>query len=177
MQTKDRQKMCSSCEGRIPFDAEICPYCANEQQSHAPSMNSSELHHQSLQDSLTALYSPPYAGKTSLPSEEKKEFQNRPKSQTLKEPMAEKRFNQASASFGIPTIPSEAAHEPQADEAKSSFLPIFLLSLAANLLTVGLLQLLFSENGFLRLEWNSSYWFVYCLAALPLFFFGFKKLS
>jgi hypothetical protein len=40
---------------------------------------------------------------------------------------------------------------------------------------LGLLQLFFSDSGKLKLEWDSSYWFVYCLAAAPLVLLGFKK--
>lgn len=142
-------------------------------------MNSAkELHHQSLQDSLTALYSPPYSGKSTglmTPPLEKKEFLNSRKSEFPQEPMAEKRFTQPSATFGAPTIPMNSSEEQPVEEDRSSFWPILFLSIGANLLTLGLIQLFFSDNGFLRLEWNSSYWFVYCLAALPLFFFGFKK--
>jgi hypothetical protein len=184
MHLKDRQKMCTGCDGRIPFDAMVCPYCAGEQVI-APATSAKELHHQSLQDSLTSLYTPPYAGK--LPGGEKKEFTanfgsglydpilkpNKPEPQ--KEPMVEKRFNSSSISLGAPTIPVDSAEDQHLDEGRSSFWPVLLLSIGANLLTIGLLQLLFSDNGFLRLEWNSSYWFAYCLAALPLFFFGFKK--
>ena len=89
--------------------------------------------------------------------------------------MVEKRFNSTSSPLGAPTIPFESTVDPNVDQGKNSFWPILLLSIGTNLLTLGLLQLFFSDNGFLRLEWDSSYWFVYCLAALPLFFFGFKK--
>jgi len=181
MQTKDRQKMCGNCDGRIPFDADTCPYCASEQSAAPQSAGSAkELHHQSLQDSLTSLYTPPYAGKSPgfmSPTGEKKEVPNFSNPQPLKEPMAEKRFSSAGVSLGVPTIPVDAAEEHQVDEGRSSFWPILLLSFGANLLMVGLLQLFFSDNGFLRLEWDSSYWFVYCLAALPLFFLGFKKVN
>ena len=179
MHPKDRQKMCSSCDGRIPFDAGVCPYCAAQQSIATVSTNSAkELHHQSLQVSLSSLSLPPYASKKSNllnPSIETKEFPHLNNPEPMKEPMAEKRFNNPSASFGIPTIPADTTEEQQQDEGKSSFWPILLLSIGANLLTIGLLQLFFSDNGFLRLEWDSSYWFVYCLAAVPLFFFGFKK--
>lgn len=179
MHPKDRQKMCTSCDGRIPFDAEICPYCAADLSgASAQAGSAKELHHQSLQDSLTSLYTPPYAGKSAgfmSPPGEKKEVLNTPKPEPLKEPMAEKRFNNPTAALGVPTIPMDSSEEQHADEGRSSFWPILLLSVGANLLTVGLLQLFFSDNGFLRLEWDSSYWFVYCLGALPLFFFGFKK--
>lgn len=171
--------MCSSCDGRIPFDADICPYCAAGQgATPLPANSAKEQHHRSLQDSLTSLYSPSYAAKSPHllnASEDKKDFPSTFKPEPPKDPMAEKRFNNATASLGIPTIPLEASEEQHADEGKSSFWPILLLSIGANLLTVGLLQLFFSDNGFLRLEWDSSYWFVYCLAALPLFFLGFKK--
>ena len=89
--------------------------------------------------------------------------------------MAEKRFNNSGISLGAPTIPADTAIEQSSDEGRSSFWPILLLSIGGNLLTIGLLQLFFSDNGFLKLEWDSSYWFVYCLAAAPLFYFGFKK--
>lgn len=221
MHLKDRQKMCTSCDGRIPLDADLCPYCAAEQTTAiAPASSAKELHHQSLQDSLTALYSPPQVGKNTglmspvsaknlnygfvspkkvdedaisgkkqdqdggkIPGFERiepktqgqREIPNLSKPQPLKDPMAEKRFNHSSAALGVPTIPVESSEEQHADEGRSSFWPIMLLSIGANLLTIGLLQLFFSDNGFLRLEWDSSNWFVYCLAALPLFFFGFKK--
>jgi hypothetical protein len=176
MHPKERQKMCLSCNGRIPLDADICPYCAAEQ-GNAPASPSSakELHHQSLQDSLTSLYTPPYHGKnSSFLNAEKKEFANISKTELLKEPMAEKKFN-SSISLGSPTIPVESTEEQHLDEGRSSFWPVLLLSVGGNLLTLGLLQLLFSEHGFLRLEWDSRYWFVYCLAALPLVFLGLKK--
>jgi hypothetical protein len=170
MNPKDRQKMCSSCDGRIPFDANLCPYCASEQKMGALPTESSakQLHHQSLQDSLTALYTPPYAAKSTPP----KEFPH--KREPLSEPMAEKRFT---TPLGTPTIPTNSAEEHPVTEDRSSFWPILFLSIGANLLTLGLIQLFFSDEGFLRLEWNSRYWFVYCLAAFPLFFLGFKKVN
>ena len=170
--------MCTSCDGRIPLDVDVCPYCAVDLKSTVvPASRVKELHHQSLQDSLTSLYPPPY-GKNShflSPSEEKKEAIHFNKSEPVKDPMAEKRFNHTSPSLGAPTIPIDSAVDANIDHGKNGFWPILLLSIGTNLLVLGLLQLFFSDNGFLQLEWNSSYWFIYCLAALPLFFFGFKK--
>ncbi len=163
--------MCTNCDGRIPFDAEVCPYCAADLSKASPQAgNAKELHHQSLQDSLTSLYTPPYAGKnTNL-------MNAFSKPQPLKEPMAENRLSPSHVALGSPTIPMDSTPQ-QADEGRSSFWPILLLSMGANLLTVGLLQLFFSDNGFLRLEWNSSYWFAYCLGSVPLFLYGFKKIN
>lgn len=182
MHPKDRQKMCTSCDGRIPLDAQVCPYCTAEQtHDPLPQGDFKELRHQSLQDSLTKfetvrpLYPPPYVAAKST------EFAHQASSVNTSEPnkgsMVEKRFNSARASLGVPTIPTHSSEEQPVDGGKSSFWPIMLLSLGANLLTLGLLQLLFSDQGFLRLEWNSKYWFLYCLGALPLFFLGFKKVN
>nr|NGX47902.1 hypothetical protein [Chlamydiota bacterium] len=65
MKSMDQEKMCISCDGRIPFDAEVCPYCASKQ-SGAGMQNSFQapiFQNQSLEDSLTSLYTPPYQGK------------------------------------------------------------------------------------------------------------------
>lgn len=181
MQAKDRQKMCTHCDGRIPFDAHVCPYCATEQTAAPVSIGGNNP---SLQDSLTALYSPPWPGKSAGPMHPSAGKNDAPylisgvgKPQPLKEPMTERKFNPATVSPGTPTIPMSASEDYHADEGRSSFWPILLLSLGANLLLLGLLQLFFSDNGWLRLEWDSSYWFAFCLAALPLFFFGFKKVN
>lgn len=178
MLPKDRQKMCTNCNGRIPLDAEVCPYCASEMKSAlAQASRGKELHHQSLQESLTSLYTPPYAKSFNSLSQvgQKQEASHGNKVESPKEPMLEKRFNHTSPSLGAPAIPVESAADSNTDQGKNGFWPILLLSIGANLLTLGLLQLFFSDQGFLRLEWESRYWFVYCLTALPLFFFGFKK--
>lgn len=155
MKQNDRQKMCPSCEGRIPLDANLCPYCAAEQASSA------FLHHQSIQDSLTSLYPPPYSAK---------------KEQKSQDPMIEKKFQTASPVLAAP-IPHTTEASAAANEEKSSFWPLLFLSIGANLLVIGLLQLFFSDNGLLTLQWKSQYWFVYCLSALPLFYLGFKKVN
>ncbi len=156
MKLTERQKMCTSCEGRIAIDALVCPYCAADQGSASQ--------HQSIQQSLSSLYPPPYAAKNTGP----KSVHSKPQ-----EPMPEKRFQQTTSS-GIPNIHLDQSTEQQAED-KSSFWPLLLLSIGANLLVIGLLQLFFSNEGLLTLEWDSSYWFVYCLGALPLCYFGYKK--
>lgn len=88
--------------------------------------------------------------------------------------MVERRFTPATP-LGIPTIPTHTPAEKVTSEHKSSFFPILLLSIGSNLMVLGLLQLLFSDEGILRLEWKSHYWFLYCLGALPLLFLGLKR--
>jgi len=169
MLPNDRQKMCSSCDGRVPIEASICPYCAAEQSSPAPAH--AQQHHSFSQ----SLYPPPYAQKGSPHLGDGMHNATSFKSQP-QEPMHEKRF-QPSAALGVPNINVEGAVEQQVVEEKSSFWPLLLMSIGANLLVLGLLQLFFSENGTLTLEWNSHFWFLYCLGAAPLFYLGFKKAS
>ena len=171
MQPKDRQKMCSNCDGRIPVEAENCPYCAVDLKEAAVKTS-----HQSIQDSLTALYTPPYAKNSNPPRQQQQTFSFQ-SLQTPKDPMVEKRFNSSSPSLGAPMIPADSNADANAQENRNGFWPILFLSIAANLLMLGLLQFFFSDNGFLRLEWDSSYWYIYCLTALPLFYFGFKKVN
>lgn len=165
--------MCTQCDGRIPFDADLCPYCASDQSKVLiSSVPVKEDHHQSLQDSLTAPYAPSYAARA-IPSLQASKINP---TQLVSESMAERKVNtMSSSSMGIPTIPTPSAEDVALKERQSAFMPILLLSIAGNLLTIGLLQLLFSDRGFLRLEWDSSYWFLYCLGALPLFYLGLKK--
>lgn len=178
MQSKDRQKMCPQCDGRIPLEAELCPYCATEQAAQPSEEDAQFYRQQSLQDSLTALHSPLYSAKNSgyMHSDVKQGSTFMKQTDSFKGVIPEKRFH-SSAPLGIPSIPPQMQEEQQLAEEKTSFWPILFLAVGANLLVLGLLQLFFSDNGLLRLEWDSTYWFVYCLAALPLVFLGYKKAS
>jgi hypothetical protein len=163
MKPIDRQKMCINCDARIAVDAKECPFCGadNAQEtSHTPPPSQKN---QSLQDSLTSLYSPPYPGKSATYSTHVDENPKKPTFQTV---TPEKK-----------AAPSAEALNAEEQEEKSVFWPLLMLSAGSLALTLGLLQFFFSERGFLRLEWNSSYWFFYCLFALPLLYFGYKKSS
>ncbi len=59
----------------------------------------------------------------------------------------------------------------------TTFWPTLCMLAGGNLLTLGLLQFIFSDHGRIRLEINGSYWFLMLLAALPLFYFGLKNLK
>jgi len=165
MKPKDRQKMCSQCDGRIPFEATECPYCnASAVSSFVGEASPPQFaHHQALQDSLTSPYSPPYPAKRTLFSgqEEKKT------TPSYQEVAPEKPLNTASAQIA-------ALSE---EEEKVGVWSIFAFSSGSLLLLLGLLQLFFSDKGRMHLEWDSSYWFFYCLAALPCLYYGYKKIS
>ena len=173
MKTNEKQKMCPNCEGRISLEAEVCPFCAQEQivEKGNNSLQTPLFQNQSLQDSLTSLYTPPYSGKRPLFSQEIKK-----ETPTFKEnPMYK---NVTDEKFQDPLKAISAAtndHENQAEE--SSLWPTVLMVAGSNFLVLGLLQLFFSENGLLKLEWDGSYWFIYCLLAFPLFYMGIKKMK
>jgi hypothetical protein len=160
MKLNERHKMCATCDGRIPLDATSCPYCAAEQ-------TQAYQQHKWIQESLTSLYPPPYGAKN---APQQKEFAPKP---LVQESMLEKSFQQVSP----PTrLNNEETPQESPKEETMSFWPILFFSAGAHLLVIGLLQLFFSDQGLLTLQWQSRYWFLYCLSALPLFYFGLRKL-
>jgi hypothetical protein len=161
MKPNDRQKMCPNCNGRVPMDAAECPYCAAEfpESSKNSSIQTPLFKNQSLQESLASLYSPPYTNP-------KLDKEVPPRQAVFKEPASPIINNNT----GVAAI-----EEEQKEESKGDFWTIFALIVGGNFLTLGLLQVFFSEQGALRLEWDSSFWYLYCLIALPLFYFGLKK--
>lgn len=86
----------------------------------------------------------------------------------------ESQLNASLGKFNYSGNPPTIEQEEKAED-KGAFWPLLLLILGGNLLILGLLQFFFSESGHLRLEWDSKYWFVYCVLALPVLYFGFKK--
>lgn len=163
MKSAEKQKLCPSCEARIPLEAEVCPFCAHELHSQAHKPQTQIFQTQSLEDSLASLYKPPYQGKRLPANEELPAEKQRPMSTKSVE-----------ASLYGQAAPEENA-QPQ--EKKSSLVPTLLLILASNLFLLGLMQLFFATDGILRLEFDASNWFFYCLLAVPLFYFGWRKLQ
>lgn len=126
----------------------------------------SQFHRQqSLQKSLTSLYSPPYPKKSTGYTGDERDEGISMKSQDP--------FKMSSMDHSLGAAPAMAQREDA--EEKASFWPILMLSAGANLLVLGLLQLFFSTNGVLRLEWDSSNWFLYSMCAVPLLVFGYRK--
>jgi ribosomal protein L40E len=151
MKPTDRQKVCPHCEGRIALEAKECIYCGTEQLKVAPPAYKAA----SLQDSLSALYTPPYPSHKTSSLEEEGDLKRKT----------------------IPSTESFLEENQKNDQAKRTFYALSLFLSAAYLLTLGCLQFFFSEGGHLQLEWNSRYWFFYCLGSLPLFYFGLKKIQ
>lgn len=146
MKTVDRQKMCMHCNGRIPVDADLCPYCATQQPEATTAAASAPL------------FAPPYeaAAETARSSEGFKD-------------VTKERQMMGASSMG------STASESQEGSATSGFWAVLFLSIATNLITAGMLQFFFSEQGVLKFEWDCKYWFLYCLVSVPLFYFGIKQ--
>lgn len=150
MKSSERFKICSHCEGRIPVEVVICPYCASTLSDQNTSSKAPLS--KGTSDSIASLYNPPYGAQRTQPTlamEEKK-----------KEPQ----------------VATKVEAKPLTSQ-KSEILPISLLVIGTNLLTLSVVQLFFSDEGFLHLEWDTHFWYVYSLMAIPLIWFGFKTLK
>ncbi|HSX12775.1 MAG TPA: hypothetical protein VLF61_04715 [Rhabdochlamydiaceae bacterium] len=174
MNPVDKQKMCPHCDARIAFEVEICPYCAQGQEVEktAAPAQTPLFQNQSLQESLTSLYTPPYSGKRPLFSQSEKQPSSPIKENAMYKNVTEDKFQDP-----LKAISTAAIDESQQKEGESSLWPTVFMVVASNFFTLGLLQLFFSEAGLLKLEWDGSYWFLYCLFSIPLFYLGIKKMK
>ncbi len=169
MKPVDRQKMCVNCDGRVPYESIVCPYCSADLSSapeaEAPRPDSLSRN-QAIQDSLTSLYAPPYKGK-----------KNESPKLTPKTGLKEAARVLATAHHGgTAAAPGALPRDETEDKVgKSILLSILSLSLGSILFILGLLQIFFSDEGVLRLEWSTRHWFIYTLAALPLLYFGYRR--
>jgi len=148
--TKDKQKICSHCEGRIAVEADTCLYCG------MPLLLDSSVGKGMMKDS--SLYAPPYT-----------------KNIANEEAVAFKQVSQKEERLHAIAIPMTEEMEEDVAKEKSAFIALFSALTGSSLLILGLMQALFSENGILRLEWNCKYWFLFCLLSLPLLYLGVKK--
>jgi hypothetical protein len=151
MKVRDRQKICSHCEGRIAVEADTCLYCGMPLLEDKPVEET---------ESLDSLYPPPYSSRTASEGKD----------------LTPDYMSQFQAGSPETELPAKEAVAPiEREEESASFSPILMALLGSNLFILGLMQCFFSEGGFLRLEWNSQYWFVFCLISLPLLYFGMRK--
>lgn len=179
MKSVESEKMCLSCEGRISLSADVCPYCASHQMplSNQEKFQAPLFDNQSLEDSLTSLYTPPYQGKR---PKFDAPFVEQPLPTNSTDPEEESAFSPYhEVSNHNQLNPLEGATTPQElnEPKQSSFLTLTCLLAGAQLAVIGFMQLFFSRNGILRLEWNANYWFFYFLMSTPFFYFGYKKIK
>lgn len=124
--------------------------------------------HQTLEESLASLYKPPYPRKqeepTELPSVEP----------THEAPIFPDNKSSLLATYEEPEPIHETPQEPTSK--KADIMPLALLAVGANLLTLGVLLFFFSEGGLLTLQFNASKWFLYCLFSIPLLYLGLRQI-
>lgn len=154
---KEKQRICTHCEGRISVEADTCLYCGMPLLAEGASGPVA-------QESVTSMYAPPYGQKSADYMKIESEFSPKFKSPTP----------QKDSSFAGLSLPEKTAEE-EAGGSKSGFIALLLSLLGSGLLILGLMQGLFSDEGFLRLEWNCRYWFLFCVLAMPMLYFGVKK--
>ncbi len=171
MTQTERKKMCWNCEADVNHQATYCPFCGtdllNYPQNKQPETAKQEMFaSQSLQDSLTSLYKPPYSARNREGYGVPDDRRNAQFSEPQPDPL-----------FSTDIRHTEERQLTPSEEKRGSIWSILLLSLGANLLTLGLILFFFADDGKLTLEWNSHAWFIYCLLSLPILFFGWRFLS
>jgi len=162
-----RTKMCPNCEGNVALEVSMCPYCGGsvfEQNENLSSQKSADdVKTLSYEETLASLYPPPYKPKvieTNSSMENEENYVEEPKP-------IQKGYEQ------------EEVHEEEVEEEveQNALIPTVLFWFGVNAFIFSILLLVFSKDGVLYLKWNSSYWFLYSLIALPFLFFGFKGLK
>ncbi|NGX42295.1 MAG: hypothetical protein K940chlam7_00573 [Chlamydiae bacterium] len=85
-----------------------------------------------------------------------------------------------SSPYAVDEEQEEEEVEVQLSETRSDLkkivLPLCLLSAGSMLFLFGLILLLFSNHGVFTVSWNSEYWYLYLVFALPMAFFGWRVL-
>lgn len=154
--TSYTSKMCWNCDGHVGVDSHYCPYCGTDLYQDSPKEENS------FQKTLSSMYKPPY----------------NPTRTTLGVPSYEENNNVHYDDEDEEDEEEDYESDPEIN-AKSNDMgiwPLLFLSMGMNLMTLGLLLFFFSDGGKLTLEWNSHYWFIYCVLSVPLLMFGWKLL-
>ncbi len=174
MRQKEKKKACWSCDSDVSIHATYCPFCGTDLLQMQQETQEGEVP-ASPQESLASLYTPPYPSRNrvgvGIPDERKES-----NSFTPVQPSAQQHFYQDQHDSDEATNAAEEPADIEVDNS-SGIWPILLLCLGTNLFTLGLLLFFLSDDGVLTLQWNSYAWFLYCICALPLLFFGFKMLK
>lgn len=162
MKGKERQKMCWNCDADVTFDATFCPFCGSDLLGGVLQETEGDgdmFSGKSLDESLASLYKPPYSVR------EQKGF-GVPKTKS-----------RAFSSEDEASVSDDLDEEPLVRHRLGGGWPLILLSVGGQLMTLGLLLFFFSSGGKLSLEWNAKYWFIYCIAAMPIVYFGWRMLN
>ena len=139
--------MCWSCEGRIPDEAENCPYCGVyiSPHQHLVQDHPQQAPYPYFGQSNQKIPIAPYRGKAEEPTE-------KPKEEVADAPV------------------------PRGD-VLDVLLPLGMLLSGTCFLLFGFALYFFSENGILVLRWNADLWPYFAFASLPLLIFGWRYLE
>lgn len=145
-----KQKLCWNCEGSVAAHIENCPYCGVYL-----SPDQVDDKHSSLSQIQA-----PYPFYTS------KEDKTVPKA--LYTPVeAEKKEEVAKI---------EEPKKPVRMDVLEAMIPLISLTAGVVFLLFAAALYLFSTDGWLTLQWNASYWYLYIAIAFPCLFIGWKTL-
>jgi len=178
MQSQKReQKTCWSCEGHISAEALYCPYCGSDVGQRpmgfdAPKETTLYPVEEQEKVNLASLYKPPYS-----PNQRGFGVPNFQEENSSVDDFYYAGSPHQTIYSGAEKEEGALKEESPAQKTEVGLWPLLFLSIGANLLTIGLLLFFFSDRGKLTLEWNSYYWFVYCILATPLLMFGWKLLQ
>ena len=190
MKQVDQTKSCWSCEADVSFEATYCPFCGTDLltstiESATPSKPPSDkkFSNHTLQESLASLYKPPYSVRNQrglgVPDEREESSFKKPPQLETKDPF-EQTYEQMEISEQAAALPQNKTLDAE-DEGdisrRGSILPLLFLMIGAHLFMLGALLLFCSKDGFVNLQWNSRFWFLYCLMGLPLLIFGGKMVN
>ncbi|NGX50302.1 MAG: hypothetical protein K1060chlam2_00143 [Chlamydiae bacterium] len=180
MKQIDRTKACWNCEADVNYEATYCPFCGTDLlTSSAEAANQAPKHDakfsdQTLQESLASLYKPPYS------------VRNR-QGLGVPDERVDTPFKQADPIKDDPLFQSYDEVEHQESEEtvieeeevtrRGDILPLLFLMIGAHFFVLGTLLLFCSKDGFVTLQWNSSYWFIYCLISFPILYLGARLLK
>lgn len=153
-------RLCWNCDGDIDIELSRCPYCgADPEAAHGHDLDEE-------QD-----FSPPY----------------RMEDVAAKERLLQERPPYSGADEGgIDDETWEQSLSPEQDEEcrrqnretlLADAIPLALLLSGAVFCLFGLVLFLYSGQGRLVLEWNTSHWPVYLVPAVVMLYYGWKRLS
>lgn len=205
MPQRKRMKLCPSCDGFVDLDVIICPYCGNNvsESTYVNNADEDEMEEKSLgssmtpEESLSALYPPPYQPKNVYFSEQKKfpkGYLDSSSGDGAKENFSNPSKMDSFQSYNVnpttstedkksdPFLKNNTLIEEKKDSMKKGFsfasaLPIILFSLGVNFFLLAIYLFCFSTNGEIFIRWNGSIWFVYLLVAIPFIIVGYRMLS
>lgn len=150
MSQNKNKKLCHHCEGEIDKDALYCIFCGVDLGSNG------------LYGQVDAVPEPLYRHK----GEEAFFDENQEKSH-LDDSYVKPLFKQAQPQEEVFAV------EESKGEPLSLFAMPFLM-VGSLLFVFSLFLLFFSEDGYLTLKWDASFWFVYLLVSVPVIILGFK---